>query len=163
MLKAIHMDCATELDFDIKSFRTPDDIKILQSWTGVETTCLDSFYDSIAGADFIESVMLWQHGEPILQADICNAVFDELSSVYMINPGDFTIRLQFPDNANEALVRQALQVCINYAFEHKGAKRVIIPVYEKSSQLKQSIPQSNTILVHGALYKTSQELFILEA
>jgi hypothetical protein len=133
MLKAIHPACPTGLDLQIQSFRTPDDITIIQSWTGVATSCLDCLYESMAGADFLESIMVWQHDQPILEADICKAVFDELSSVYMTHPGDFTIRPQFPDNADETLLQQALQLCIKYAFEKKGAKRVIIPVYEKNS------------------------------
>lgn len=162
MLKAIHPACPTELDLNIKSFRNPDDITIIQSWTGVEAVCFDPLYESIAEADFLESVMVWQQNQPVLQADICKAVFDELSSVYMTNPGDFTIRPQFSDNAEATLVQQALQVCIDYAFEKKGAKRVIIPVYEKNNPLKSWMQQSNNILVHGVLYKPSQRLFILD-
>jgi hypothetical protein len=161
MVSAIQPNSHAPAEISIRPVVVPDDIRWLQQWTGVDADCLIPFYESIAGSSFIQAMMVWEDGQPVLQADICEAMFDDLGAGDAIVPGDYTIRLQFAPDANSPSVRRALYNCIEYVFSEKKANRILIPVYKSNTMLLEWVKGANCTLSTGVTNKPLHNLYML--
>jgi hypothetical protein len=161
MVSAIQPNGHAPAEIFIRPVVVPDDIHWLQQWTGVEATCLIPFYESIAASSFIQAMMVWENEQPVLQVDICEALFDDLGAGDAIDPGDYTIRLQFAPDANSSSVGRALYNCIEYVFLEKKATRILIPVYKSNTMLMEWVKGANFTLSTGATNKPLHNLYML--
>ena len=146
----------------IRHFKTPDDIQYIEQWAGIEAVaCLSSMYESIALADFVESLMVLNNSEPLFQADICEAPFDEISAAFITKPSDYTLRLLMPSETDGKLFRWGLLQILNYGFTKKKAERILVPVYESNKMLNRWFHQAGCTMAAGFTYKQLFGLYTL--
>lgn len=135
MISAIMRAQQPAAGMSIRPVVMPDDISWLQQWLGGPADCLIPFYESLQVASFIQSMVVWENETPVLQADICEALFDDLASEVAIIPGDYSLRLLPAPDAGEHTLSTALYNCLDYVFSVKNAGRVLMPVHESSTVL----------------------------
>jgi hypothetical protein len=146
----------------IRPFKTPDDIHYIEQWAGVEAAaCLVSMYESIALADFVESLMVLNNNEPLFQADICNASFDEISAAFITQPGDYTLRLLMPSQTDNRLLQRGLLQILKYGFTKKKVGRLLVPVYDSNKMLNKWFHQAGCTMAAGFNYKQLFGLYLL--
>jgi len=146
----------------IRPFKTPDDIHYVEQWVGVEAAaCLASMYASVELADFVESLMILSNNEPLFQADISKAPFDEISAAFVTNPGDYTLRLLMPFQTDNKLFHRGLLHILNYGFTKKNATRLLVPVYESNKMLNRWFQQAGCTMAAGFTYKQLFGLYTL--
>jgi hypothetical protein len=148
-------------EISIRPVAIPDDIRWLQQWTGMSADCLTIFYDSIAASSFIQSMMIWENEQPVLQADICEALFDDLCDGDALAPGDYTIRLQFPPHALQSSIRRALYNCIDYVLLQKKASRILMPVLTSNNILHEWLKDAGFTLWDSNMNKPLHSLYML--
>ncbi len=74
--------------------------------------------------------------QPVLQVDICEALFDDVGAGDLIGPGDYTKRFLFAGpHAPVPLLQQALHNCVEYVFEEKKANRTLMQVHKSNKIL----------------------------
>ncbi|THU30791.1 acetyltransferase [Niastella caeni] len=129
MISYVQLESHMEVEISIKPFVIPDDIRYIRQWTGVDEAGLMPFYESIAASSFIHAVMVWDKDQPLFEAAICEAVFDDLGLGHAVQPGDYTLRLQIAPNAGHDAILQGLNNCIDYLFSNKAASRILVPVH----------------------------------
>lgn len=161
MISVTHPDGHVKVNITLCSVVIPGDLKWLQQWTGLDAGCLVPFYESIQASSFIQSMMAWNNDQPILQVDICEALFDDLGAGDMINDGDYTLRFQFAPQAPVAVIQQALYSTIEYVFNEKKAGRILMQVHESNKILPDWVKEANFTQVSGVVQKPQQSLFIL--
>jgi len=146
----------------IRPFKSPDDIHYIEQWVGVEAdACLASMYESVELADFVESLMILNNNEPMFQADLCKAPFDEISAAFTSQPGDYTLRLLMPFQTDNKLFHRGLLHILNYGFASKHATRILVPVYESNKVLNRWFRQAGCTMAAGFTYKQLFGLYIL--
>src|SRR5687768_10762850 len=99
MISAVQPDCHMQVNISLRPVVIPDDIRFVQQWVGVDGSSLITFYESIEASSFIRSMMVWDNDQPVFQADMCEALFDDLDSGGAILPGDYTLRMLFAPDA----------------------------------------------------------------
>lgn len=135
MVSVTHPDSHVKVDITLRAVVIPDDIKWLQQLTGLDAGCLISFYESIQASSFIQSMMAWGNDQPVLQVDICEALFDDLGASDIISNGDYTLRFQFAPDVPVAVLQQALFSCIDHVFHEIKAKRILMQVRKDNKLL----------------------------
>ncbi|MCS3797595.1 hypothetical protein [Niastella sp. OAS944] len=135
MVSVTRSDSHVKDDITFRAVVIPDDIKWLQQLTGLDAGCLISFYESIQASSFIQSMMAWDNDQPILQVDICEALFDDLGVSDIISDSDYTLRFQFAPHAPIAVIQQALYSCVEYVFYEMKAKRILMQVRKDNKLL----------------------------
>jgi hypothetical protein len=118
-------------------------------------------YESIALADFVESLMVLNNNEPLFQADICKAPFDEVSAAFITEPGDYTLRLLMASETDNKLFRRGLLQILNYGFTQKKADRILVPVYESNKMLNRWFHQAGCTMAAGFTYKQLFGMYLL--
>jgi hypothetical protein len=161
-IKTISSVSSSRSVITIRSFKTPDDVPYIERWVGVEAAaCLTSMYESVQLADFVESLMVLNNNEPLFQADLCKAPFDEISAAFSIKPGDYTLRLLMPFQPDNKLFQRGLLHILNYGFIKKNATRLLVPVYESNKMLNKWFQQAGCTMAAGFTYKQLFGLYIL--
>lgn len=160
-MKAVYPSRTIDPDISIRAFKTPDDLYYIEEWVGVKAACLGSLYESIALADFIESLMVCSHGEPLLEADICQALFDEIGFTLPTEAGDYTLRLLFPFSQDNKKMNQALLRVLEYAFTRKKATRILLIVDGQNKLPEQWIKQINFIPELEVVSKANFTVYVL--
>ena len=126
MISVTHPDGQVKVDITLCAVVSPGDIKWLQQWTGLDAGCLIPFYESIQASSFIQSMMAWNNDQPVLQVDICEALFDDLGAAEIISDGDYTLRFQFAPDVSFAAIQRALYSIVEYVFNEKKAGRILM-------------------------------------
>jgi hypothetical protein len=135
MISVTHPDNHVNIDIKLCSVVIPGDIKWLQQWTGLEAGCLISFYESIQASSFIQSLMAWDNDQPVLQVDVCEALYDDLGAGDVIEAGDYTLRFQFAQDVPVTVLQQALYSCIDHVFLEIKASRILMQVHKNNKVL----------------------------
>lgn len=161
MISVTHPDSHIKTDITLCSVVIPDDLKWLQQWTGLDAGCLIPFYESIQASSFIQSMMAWSSDQPVLQVDICEALFDDLGAGEMISDGDYTLRFQFAPDAPTAVIQQALYSTIAYVFNEKKASRILMQVHKSHQVLLNWVKDAHSWQVSGVVQKPQYSLFFL--
>lgn len=139
----------------------PDDIQGLQQCTGMDIESLISFYENIANASFMQPMLVWDHEQPVLQVDICEAIFDDPGMGDNPGPGDYTLRFQFSPQAPVNVIQQGLYNCVDYVFLEKKASRIIMPVHKSNKILLDWVKDAHFAQVTGLGHKPPYSLYIL--
>lgn len=161
MVSAIQREDNTPAAFSIRPLAIPDDLRWLQQWTGVAADALTTFYENTASGSFMQSMMVWENEQPILQMDICEALFDDLGAGNAIGPGDYTMRLQFAPHAASSSIWHGLYNCLDYVFLKKKASRILIPVYKTNHMLLEWVKEAHFTLSAGAMNTPLHKLYML--
>ena len=161
MVNAIQPEGSMPVEISIRPVAIPEDIRWLQQWTGVDADCLISFYESIAASSFMQAMVVWEQEQPVLQVDICEALFDDPGAGDAIVPGDYTLRLQFSPNAPDSSIWRGLYNCIDYVFFQKKANRILMPVYKSNNRLLEWVKEANFTLSTGITNKPLHNLYML--
>jgi hypothetical protein len=160
MISATHPDSHTKIDIAIRPVTIPDDIKWLQQWAGLDANCLIPFYQSIEASSFIQSMMAWDSEQPVLQFDICEAIFDDLGAGELVGEGDYTLRFQFAPNVPGPVIQQALYNSIGHVFLEKKANRILVPVHKSNKTLLDWVKEAHFKLATGLPQKTQYPLYM---
>ena len=161
MISTIQPDNHMQVTISLRPVVIPDDIRFVQQWVGVEAASLIPFYESVAASSFIRSMMVWDNDQPIFQADMCEALFDDLGSGDAILPGDYTLRLLFAPATGRKAIRQGLYNCMEYLFSELNASRILIPVYKSNKMLMDWVKAAHDMLLPGIIQKPLHNLYIL--
>jgi hypothetical protein len=161
MVSAIQPEGHAPVEISIRPVAIPEDIRWLHQWTGISADCLTTFYESIAASSFIQSMMVWENEQPVLQVDICEAWFDDLGVGDAIAPGDYTMRLQFSPYALHNSIWRGLYNCIDYVFLQKKASRILMPVYKSNNILHEWVKDARFTLSGSTLNKPLPNLYML--
>jgi hypothetical protein len=161
MVSTIQPEGHLPAEMTIRPIAIPDDLRWLHQWTGVDADTLTTFYESIAASSFIQSMVVWENEQPVLQVDICEALFDDLGVGDGIMPGDYTLRLQLARNAPDVSIWRGLYNCINHVFLEKKANRILIPVFKSNHLLLNWVKEANFTLSTGIMNKPLHRLYML--
>ena len=161
MISAIQPDGHMQVTISLRPFVIPDDIRFVQQWVGVEAASLLPFYESVEASSFMRSMMVWDNDQPIFQADMCEALFDDVGAGDSILPGDFTLRLLFAPDARRSAIRQGMYNCLDYLFLEKNATRILIPVYKYNKILMDWVKAAPGMLPTGIIHKPLHSLYLL--
>jgi hypothetical protein len=161
MVSAIQPEGHAAVEISIRPVAIPGDIRWLHQWTGISADCLTVFYESIAASSFIQSLMVWENEQPVLQVDICEAVFDDLGAGDAIAPGDYTMRLQFSPHALHNSIWRALYNCLDYVFLQKKASRILIAVDKSNQLLQEWVKDARFTLSGSTMNKRLHSLYML--
>ena len=161
MISVTHPDGHLKINVTLCPVVIPDDITWLQQWTGLDAGCLISFYESIQASSFIQAMVAWDNEQPVLQVDICESMFDDMGAGELIGPGDYTLRFQFAPHAPVAVLRQALNSCIEYLFQAKKANRILIQVHKTNKILLDWLKHAQFAPVTGISQKPRYSVFAL--
>jgi hypothetical protein len=161
MISAIQPDGHMQVSISLRPFVIPDDIRFVQQWVDVEVDSLLPFYESVEASSFMRSMMVWDNDQPIFQADMCEALFDDVGCGDAILPGDYTLRLLFSPAAGRNAIRQGLYNCMEYLFFELNASRILMPVYKSNKMLMDWVKAAHDILLPGIIQKPLNNLYIL--
>ena len=161
MVSVTRSDSHVKVDITLRAVVIPDDIKWLQQLTGLDSGCLISFYESIQASSFIQSMMAWDNDQPILQVDICEALFDDLGVSDIISDSDYTLRFQFAPHARIAVIQQALYSCVEYVFREKKASRILMQVHKSNKILFDWVKEAQFTPAVGSVNKPQHEIYLL--
>lgn len=161
MITAIQPDSHIQVKISLRPIVVPDDLRFIQQWVGVHAGSLIPFYESIAVSSFMKAMMAWDHDQPVLQADMCEALFDDLGTGERIRSGDYTLRLLFAPNACRSAIEKGLYSCMEYLFKDKQASRILIPVYRYNKVLIDWVKAVNCMLSPGIIQKPLHNLYLL--
>lgn len=161
MISVTHPESHIKTDIILKPVVMPDDIKWLQQFTGLDASCLVPFYESIQASSFIQSMMAWDHEQPVLQVDICEALFDDVGAGELIAPGDYTLRFQFAPLAPDLVLRQALHNCVEYVFQAKKANRILLQVHKSNKILLDWMKEAQYVQAVGLIQKSQYAVYFL--
>jgi hypothetical protein len=161
MVSTIQPEGYLPAEMTIRPVAIPDDISWLQQWTAVDADTLTTFYESIAASSFMQSMVVWENEQPVLQVDICEALFDDLGAGDSVVPGDYTLRLQLAPDVPEISIWRGLYNCIDYVFFHQKARRILIPVYKSNHMLLEWVKEANFTLSTGIMNKPLHKLYML--
>lgn len=161
MISVTHPESHIKTDIILKPVVMPDDIKWLQQFTGLDASCLVPFYESIQASSFIQSMMAWDHEQPVLQVDICEALFDDVGAGELIGPGDYTLRFQFAPLAPVPVLKQALYNCIEYVFQAKNANRILMQVHKSNKVLLDWMKETQFVQAAGLIQKPQYAVYFL--
>ncbi|WP_133053863.1 hypothetical protein [Niastella yeongjuensis] len=150
------------MDLSIRPVVIPDDVRWLQRWLGVDADCLIPFYESLQVASFIQSVVVWENDRPVLQVDICEALFDDLGTGDGISPGDYSLRLLPAPDADYNAISRALHNCIAYVFTEKKAGRVWMPLHNSNTLLMTWVKTAGFTETIDILPKPGYVLYLLD-
>jgi hypothetical protein len=161
MISVTHPESHIKTDIILKPVVMPDDIKWLQQFTGLDASCLIPFYESIQASSFIQSMMAWDHEQPILQVDICEALFDDVGAGELIGPGDYTLRFQFAPLAPVPVLHQALYNSVEYVFQEKKANRILMQVHKSNKILLDWMKEAQFAQASGLVQKPLYAVYFL--
>jgi len=161
MISAKQTDKERQENISIRPVIVPDDIGLLQQWLGVGADCLIPFYESLEASSFIQSMMVWENDKPILQVDICEALFDDLGAGDDFAPGDYSLRLLFAPDAPVDAISLGLYNCIDYVFLEKKASRILMLVHKSNELLIAWIKDTPFTLVKHIQPKPQHSLYVL--
>lgn len=161
MISAMQPDSHMQVNISIRPIVIPDDVRYVQQWVGLEAGSLIPLYESIAASSFIQSMMVWHNDQPVFQADMCEALFDDLGTGDTFLPGDYTLRLLFAPDARKGVLRQGLYNCLDYLFLEKKATRILIPVYRYNKILMDWVKAAHGMLSTGIIHKPLHCLYLL--
>ncbi|WP_158085499.1 hypothetical protein [Niastella vici] len=161
MVSAIQREDNAPAEISIRPVAIPDDIRWLQQWTGVAAEALTTFYENTASGSFMQCMMVWENEQPILQVDICEALFDDLGAGDAVGPGDYTLRLQFAPNAADSSIWRGLYNCLDYVFVTRKANRILIPVYKSNHMLLEWVKEAHFTLSAGTMNTPLHKLYML--
>lgn len=161
MISAIQPDSHRQVTISLRPVVIPDDIRFVQQWVGVDAASLLPFYESVEASSFVRSMMVWDNDEPVFQADMCEALFDDVGSGDAILPGDYTLRLLFSPAAGRKAIRQGLYNCMEYLFFELNASRILLPVYRSNKMLMDWVKAAHDMLLPGIIQKPLNNLYIL--
>ena len=161
MISVTHPDSHVKVKITLCAVVIPNDIKWLQQWTGLDAGCLIPFYESIQASSFIQSMMAWDNDQPVLQVDICEALFDDLGAAEIIKEGDYTLRFQFAPDASIAAVQHAIYSCVEYVFNEKKAGRILVQVQKSNKVLMDWVKEAQFTLAVRIVNKPQHELYLL--
>ena len=161
MISVTHPESHIKTDIILKPVVMPDDIKWLQQLTGLDASCLVPFYESIQASSFIQSMMAWDHEQPVLQVDICEALFDDVGAGELIGPNDYTLRFLFAPGAPISVLQQALYNCIEYVFEIKKANRILMQVHKSNKILLNWMKEARFAKASGLVQKPQYAVYVL--
>ena len=159
MISAIRPEKQLQMELSIRPVVIPDDVRWLQQWLGVDADCVIPFYESLQVASFIQSMVVWENDQPVLQADICEAIFDDLGDA--VAPGDYSLRLLLSPDAGHDTISQALHNCIAYVFSEKKAARIVMPVHKSNTILIEWVKAAGFTLAMNILPKPGYILYWL--
>lgn len=162
MISVTHSESHVKTDIILKPVVMPDDIKWLQQFTGLDASCLVPFYESIQASSFIQSMMAWDHEQPVLQVDICEALFDDVGAGDLIGAGDYTVRFLFAPHAPVPVLQQALYNCVEYVFQEKKANRILMQVHKSNKILLDWMKEAHFAQAAGLVQKPQYSVYILE-
>ena len=158
---AIKPERQFQAEMSIRPVVIPDDIRWLQQWFGVQADCLIPFYESLQVASFIQSMVVWENDTPVLQVDICEALFDDLGADDAITPGDYSLRLLLAPDAGDNSISQALYNCLDYVFSAKKAGRILMTVHKSNTRLAAWVKAAGFTLSKNILPKQGYVLYLL--
>lgn len=161
MISVTHPESHIKTDVTLCPVVIPDDIKWLQQWTGLDAGCLIPFYESIQASSFIQSMMAWDNDQPVLQVDICEAMFDDVGAGELITPGDYTLRFQFAPHAPVPVLQQALNNCIAYVFHEKKANRILMQVHKSNKLLLDWLKEAQFVQATCIIKKPQYSVYLL--
>lgn len=161
MISVTHPESHIKTDIILKAVVMPDDIKWLQQFTGLDASCLVPFYESIQASSFIQSLMAWDHEQPVLQIDICEALFDDVGAGELIGPNDYTLRFQFAPGAPISVLHQALYNSVEYVFQAKGANRILMQVHKSNKILIDWMKEARFMKAAGLAQKPLYAVYFL--
>lgn len=161
MVSVTHPDSHVKVDITLRAVVIPDDIKWLQQLTGLDAGCLISFYESIQASSFIQSMIAWENDQPVLQVDICEALFDDLGASDIISDGDYTLRFQFAPHAPIPVIQQTLYSCVEHVFLEKKASRILMQVHKSNKILLDWVKEAQFTLADGIVNKPQHEIYLL--
>jgi hypothetical protein len=161
MISVTHPESHIKTGIILKPVVMPDDIKWLKQLTGLDASCLVPFYESIQGSSFIQSMMAWDHEQPVLQVDICEALFDDVGAGELIGPGDYTLRFQFAPLASILVLQQALYNCVEYVFQSKKARRILMQVHKSNKILLDWMKEAGFAQAAGLVQKPLYSVYFL--
>jgi len=161
MISAMQSDKQIPLNISIKPVVIPDDIGWLQQWLGVGADCLIPFYESLEASSFIQSMVVWEHDTPVLQVDICEALFDDLGAGDDFAPGDYSLRLLFAPDATVDAISRSLYNCVDYVFMEKKANSILMPVHKSNKLLIAWVKDTGFTLVKHIQPKPEHALYVL--
>ena len=161
MISAIRPEKQLQVDMSIRPVVIPDDVRWLQQWLGVQADCLIPFYESLQVASFIQSMVVWENDRPVLQVDICEALFDDLGIDDAVTPGDYSLRLLWAPDVDDNTISQALYNCLDYMFSVKKAGRILMPVHKSNIILSVWVKAAGFTLAKNILPKTGYVLYLL--
>jgi hypothetical protein len=161
MISVTHPESHIKTDIILKPVVMPDDIKWLQQFTGLDASCLVPFYESIQASGFIQSLMAWDHEQPVLQVDICEALFDDVGAGELIGPGDYTLRFQFATGTPIPILHQALYNCVEYVFQVKKARRILMQVHKSNKILLNWMKETRFAQAAGLVQKPQYAVYFL--
>ena len=161
MISAIKPEKQLEVGTCIRPVVIPDDIRWLQQWLSIQGDCLIPFYESLQVASFIQSMVVWENDRPVLQVDICEALFDDLGADEAIAPGDYSLRLLLAPDADSNTLSHALYNCLDYVFSEKKAGRILMPVHKSNTILIDWVKAAGFTLAPNILPKPRYVLYLL--
>ena len=161
MISAIKQEAPIQMDLSVRPVVIPDDVRWFQQWLGVDADCLIPFYESLQVASFIQSMVVWENDLPVLQVDVCEALFDDLGAGDAIAPGDYSLRLLLGPDTDYNAISQALYNCIAYVFSEKKAGRILIPVHKSNTILIAWVKTAGFTLACNILPKPGYILYLL--
>jgi hypothetical protein len=161
MISVTNSESHVKTDVTLCPVVIPDDIKWLQQWTGLDACCLIPFYESVQASSFIQSMMVWDNEQPVLQVDICESMFDDVGAGELIGAGDYTLRFQFAPHAPVQVLHQALYSCIDYLFQEKKASRILMQVHKSNKLLLDWMKEAQFTRVTGISQKPGYSVYFL--
>jgi hypothetical protein len=96
-----------------------------------------------------------------LQVDICEALFDDVGAGELIGHGDYTLRFQFAPLVPVPVLHQALYSCVEYVFQSKKAKRILMQVHKSNKVLLNWMKEAQFAQAAGLVQKPQYAVYFL--
>ena len=115
----------------LRPFCIASDVPVINNWAWKASDAADLIAASYAytkESDFARSYMVTGNkNRPVCEADFSHAWQDELCDQFLINEGDYILRLLLSGKKNSrTLLYHVLQTCLEYFFRFPGVERILM-------------------------------------